>query len=64
MAGKRVSMADVQHLLGQRVLCTLRSWKDAWGFAVSDSFPGDLFVHKEAVVRELIKARSRARDLD
>merc|ERR1712054_312409 len=37
--------ADVGHLLGQELLGEIKSFKENWGFIVSDSFSGDLFVH-------------------
>lgn len=33
--------------MGFRLYGTVRSWKEAWGFIVSDSFEGDLFAHNE-----------------
>eukprot|EP00928_Gymnodinium_smaydae_P097685 TRINITY_DN8908_c0_g1_i1.p1 TRINITY_DN8908_c0_g1~~TRINITY_DN8908_c0_g1_i1.p1 ORF type:complete len:559 (+),score=93.42 TRINITY_DN8908_c0_g1_i1:205-1881(+) len=38
-----------QCLAGMRLEGTVRSWKDKWGFIVSDSFKGDLFAHMSYV---------------
>lgn len=37
--------AEVGHLLGQKLLGKVKSFKENWGFIISDSFEGDLFLH-------------------
>merc|ERR1719412_1992671 len=36
-----------QHILGQTIVGSVRSWKGEWGFVVApESYEGDLFCHK------------------
>lgn len=37
--------ANVGHLVGQKLVGKIKSFKENWGFIVSDHFAGDLFVH-------------------
>eukprot|EP00435_Cladocopium_sp_Y103_P036835 s78_g9.t1 len=38
--------AQVRHLVGQRLEGSVRSFRDAWGFVVSEAFQGDLYLHR------------------
>mmetsp|Transcript_48531 Transcript_48531/g.127974 ORF Transcript_48531/g.127974 Transcript_48531/m.127974 type:complete len:576 (+) Transcript_48531:117-1844(+) len=40
--------AEVGHLVGQQLVGRIKSFRDSWGFIQSDSFVGDLFVHKKS----------------
>jgi len=40
--------AEVGHLVGQQLVGRIKSFRDSWGFINSDSFSGDLFVHKKS----------------
>jgi cold shock CspA family protein len=41
---------DPRDLIGETVYASFRSWKNDWGFLVSDHWRGDLFAHKDALV--------------
>lgn len=36
----------MRHLVGQRLEGSVRSFRDAWGFVVSEAFQGDLYLHR------------------
>ncbi|CAL1133672.1 unnamed protein product [Cladocopium goreaui] len=38
--------AQVRHLVGQRLEGSVRSFRDSWGFVVSEAFQGDLYLHR------------------
>merc|ERR1719433_1223543 len=38
--------AEVDHLIGHTLTGRIKSFRDPWGFINSESFAGDLFVHK------------------
>mmetsp|Transcript_6207 Transcript_6207/g.11271 ORF Transcript_6207/g.11271 Transcript_6207/m.11271 type:complete len:632 (-) Transcript_6207:36-1931(-) len=39
--------AQVGHLMGHELMGRIKNFKDTWGFVVSESFDGDLFIHQK-----------------
>lgn len=39
--------AQVGHLMGHELMGRIKNFKDTWGFVVSESFEGDLFIHQK-----------------